>query len=93
MLTELAMSYTAEDFHRDYIKEHIAKLTPEELQQMLRPLPLETRLAGISAEQIRKYLNQLGRDKPAASRKSRRRSKGMKGAPCARPGRFTLPHG
>jgi hypothetical protein len=63
-----AMSFTMEDFNRQYIKEHFARLTPEEQQEALRALtpekqqevlqalPLERRLAGLSEEQIRQYL-------------------------------------
>jgi len=69
----LPMAYTMEDFKRDYVKEHLAKLSPEEQQHVLDSLPLDRRLAGLSAEQIRKYLNQLSHGKPAASRKSRRK--------------------
>ena len=65
------MSYTMEDFQRDYIKEHFAKLTPEEQrealqaltpeqqQEVFQKLPPENRLAGLSAEQIREYLDRL----------------------------------
>jgi hypothetical protein len=66
-----AMSYTVADFIRDYIKEHFGQLTPEEQQEVLRALPPEKqqevfrtlppelRLAGLSAEQIREYLEKL----------------------------------
>ena len=52
------MSYTIEDFQRQYAKDHFAKLTPEEQrealealpperqQELLRALPPEQRLAG-----------------------------------------------
>jgi hypothetical protein len=57
-----AMSYTMEDFKRDYIKEHFGLLTPEEkrqalerlspedLREVLQALPPEERLAGLSPE-------------------------------------------
>src|SRR5438132_14216423 len=63
------MAYTMEDFKRDYVKEHFARLTTEERQEILRSLPLaeleevlqalspEQRLAGLSAAQIRQYLD------------------------------------
>ncbi len=81
----LAMSYTMEDFNRDYIKTHFVKLTadeqrealkslaPEERREVLQSLPPAERLAGLSAEQIRQYLEQLASDSPAESRKPRRK--------------------
>jgi hypothetical protein len=81
----LVMPYTMEDFQRDYVKEHFAKLTPEEQrealqalppekqQAVLQALPLEKRLEGLSAEQIRQYLDKLTAGRPAASRKPRRK--------------------
>jgi hypothetical protein len=80
-----AMSYTMEDFKRDYIKEHFKKLTPEERrealesltpeeqQEVLQSLPPERRLAGLSAEQIRQYLEQLTAGRPGRPRKPRRK--------------------
>jgi hypothetical protein len=67
------MPYTMEDFERDYIKEHFPKLTPQEQQEVLQSLPLEKRLAGLSPEQIRQYLEQLTAGRPAAPRKPRRK--------------------
>jgi hypothetical protein len=67
------MSYTMEDFKRDYIKEHFAKLMPEEQQAVLQALPLENRLAGLSAEQIRAYLDRLTAAGSTKPRKSRRK--------------------
>jgi hypothetical protein len=103
------MSYTMEDFQRDYFMEHFAKLAPEKRQELLRSLslqerqevlqalpperlqevlqvlvaqqhrnvleslPVEVRLAGLSAEQIRQYLDQLTADRPARPRKERRK--------------------
>jgi hypothetical protein len=81
----LVMPYTMEDFERDYIKEHFAKLTPEEQREALERLPPERRrevleslppqerLAGLSAEQIRQYLDQLSAGGPAQPRKPRRK--------------------
>jgi hypothetical protein len=57
-----AMSYTLEDFKRDYIKEHFSRLTPEEqrealeglpperLREVLGALPPEARVVGLSLE-------------------------------------------
>jgi hypothetical protein len=58
-----AVAFTMEDFNRQYIKEHFARLTPEEQrealqalppeqqQQVLPALPPERRLAGLPPEQ------------------------------------------
>jgi hypothetical protein len=70
---DFAMSYTMEDFKRDYIKEHFAQLTPQEREEVLRSLPPEERLAGLSAEQIRQYLELLTARRPAAPSKPRRK--------------------
>ena len=57
------MSFTMEDFKRQYVKEHFARLTPEEQrealqalppeeqQEVLQALPPEKRLAGLPPEQ------------------------------------------
>jgi Mg/Co/Ni transporter MgtE len=56
----LAMPYTMEDFKRDYIKEHFRQLTPKEREEVLRSLPPEERLAGLSAEEMeREVLERL----------------------------------
>jgi hypothetical protein len=80
-----AVSFTIEDFNRQYIKERFARLTPEEQQealqalppeqqqQVLQALPPERRLAGLSAEQIRQYLDQLSARRTASARKPRRK--------------------
>ena len=59
-----AMTYTMEDFKRQYVKEHFAQLTteeqrealqrlsPEHLREVLEALPLEERLAGLSPQAI-----------------------------------------
>jgi hypothetical protein len=71
-----------EDFQRDFVKEHFARLTPEEQAEVLRALPPEQRLAGLppeqrlaglTAEQIREYLDRLTAGPPAAPRKRRRK--------------------
>jgi hypothetical protein len=59
------MSYTVEDFRRDYAREHLHQLTPQErmeglpAEERLRGLPLEERLNGLSADEIQAYLRQL----------------------------------
>jgi hypothetical protein len=46
-----AVSFTMEDFNRQYIKEHFAQLTPKEREEVLKTLPPEERLAGLPPEQ------------------------------------------
>jgi hypothetical protein len=82
----LAMPYTMEGFQCQFVKEHFARLTPaeredvikslppEEQEEVLRALPLERRLAGLSPEQIRQYLDRLSAAQPAAPRKPRRKT-------------------
>jgi hypothetical protein len=70
---DFAMSYTMEDFKRDFVKGHFAQLTPEEQQEVLQALPLERRLAGLSPEQIREYLDRLNAERPPKPRKPRRK--------------------
>jgi len=43
------MSYTMEDFKRDYVKQHFARLTPQEREEALRSIPAAERLAGLPA--------------------------------------------
>jgi hypothetical protein len=83
----LAMSYTMEDFRRDVAKKDFARLTaeeqrealealpPERQQEMLQALPPERRLAGLSEEQIRRYLDELTAGRPAEPRKPQRRGR------------------
>jgi hypothetical protein len=68
-----AMSYTMEDFKRDYHREQLLKLPPEKRQEIMESLPLEERLAGASAEQIRQYLDRLTAAPPTERRKPRRK--------------------
>ena len=79
------MSFTMEDFQRQYAREHFGRLTPEEqretleqlsperLREVLQSLPPEKRLAGLSGEQIRQYLERLTGARPAEPRKPRRK--------------------
>lgn len=81
----LAMSYTMEDFIRDYYVERFPELTadrqrealerlpPERRQELLQSLPAEERLAGLSPEQIRQYLEQKAASRPARPRKPKRK--------------------
>ena len=48
-------------------------LPPEKLQELFQALPLEQRLAGLSAEQIRQYLEQLTAGGSTEKRKPRRK--------------------
>ncbi len=48
----LVMAYTMADFRRDYIKEHLPELTPEQQEYVLQALPAEARLAGLPAEAL-----------------------------------------
>ena len=66
-----AMSFTMEDFNRQYIKEHFTQLTPLEREEVLRALPAEERLAGLSAEEIGRYLDQQTAQRSAGGRKPR----------------------
>jgi len=52
----IAMSYTMADFRRDVFKEEIAKLKPEELDEIIEQILLKRRLA---PDQIRQHLQQL----------------------------------
>ncbi len=81
------MSYTIDDFERDYFKKCFPRLTPAEQrealdelppktrQEFLQLLPPEERLAGLSAEQIRQYLERLTASaaEPRKPRKPRRK--------------------
>jgi hypothetical protein len=67
----IPMPYTMEDFQRQFVKKHFAKLTPEEREDVIKSLPPEERLAGLSAEQIRQYLDRLSAERSAAPRKPR----------------------
>ena len=62
----LAMSYTMEDFRRDYLKEHVKELTPEE---RLADLSLEERLESFSPAAIEEYLKRRQQRPPARKRR------------------------
>ncbi len=80
-----AVTFTMEDFNRQYVKEHFARLTPEERREaleslppqerreVLRSLPADELLAVLSAEQIRQHLEQRSAGRPAQPRKPRRK--------------------
>lgn len=83
----IAMTYTMEDFNRQYAKERFAKLTPEEQREAFERLSLEQRreflqallpeepLVGLSKEQVRQLVEQLAADRAAKPRKSRRKKR------------------
>jgi hypothetical protein len=54
-------------------REVLQSLPPEERREVLQSLPPEERLAGLSAEQIQQYLDQLTAARPTESRKPRRK--------------------
>jgi hypothetical protein len=68
------MPYTMEEFQRQFVKEHFPKLTREEREDVIKSLPPEERLAGLTEEQIRQYLNRVPAECPAAPRKPRRKT-------------------
>jgi hypothetical protein len=80
-----SMSYTMEDFIREdnlrlflrltaeERRKAVEALSPKEQQKMFEALPLEQRLAGLSAEQLRAYLDRLMDVGPEKPRKSRRK--------------------
>lgn len=57
-----AMSFTMEDFKREFIKEHFAKLTPEEQREVLQSLPPKEQAAALKwlpPERLREVLHLL----------------------------------
>jgi hypothetical protein len=88
------MTYTMEDFQRDYARRNFHRLTTQEQRKALQALsperrrelleslppdellgvlPPEQRLAGLTEEQIRRYLEQLTASRPGGKRKPRRK--------------------
>jgi hypothetical protein len=51
----------------------VAALPPAALREVLQSVPVEELLAGLSAEQIGEYLDQLTARRPSHTRKSRRK--------------------
>ena len=64
------MSYTMDDFRRDYVKEHLKDLTPEERLAGLAPedlcaaLPPQKYLQGLSPEELEALLAHLQKPAP-----------------------------
>jgi hypothetical protein len=69
----VTMSYTMQDFRRDYVIEHFPRLTPDQRAKVLQSLPPKELLAALSEEQIQQLLNQLTAGRPSAPRKTRRK--------------------
>ena len=53
--------------------EALERLPPERRREVLESLPPEERLSGLSAEQIRQYLDRLTAGRPPQPRKPRRK--------------------
>jgi Mg/Co/Ni transporter MgtE len=80
------MSYTMADYRRDTAKEFFRELTAEEQREVLQSLPPEQqrgllqslapeqRLAGLTTEEIGRYLKKLQSEHPSRKRKPRRRN-------------------
>ena len=68
------MSYTMADYRRDTAKEYLENLTPEQRMKVLQNLTPEQRLAGLSAEEIAKYLKKLRSERPSRKGKLRRKN-------------------
>ncbi len=66
------MSYTFEDFQRDYVLEHIHKLPPEDRMEGLTPddrlkgLSADDRLEGLSEDDLLKSLSVLSPEEKKA---------------------------
>ncbi|WP_446012093.1 hypothetical protein [Candidatus Electrothrix sp.] len=56
-LEGISVSYTMKDFQRDYVKNYLGMLSPDEVLD--RPSP-DDRLKGLSPEEIKLYLKNLG---------------------------------
>jgi hypothetical protein len=73
----LSMPYTMEDFRREYIRDHLKELTPQERLQGLSPEEVlkafspEERLRGLPPDQIESYLKH--HKKQATPRKRKRK--------------------
>lgn len=69
----IAMSYTMQDFRRDYIKDFFKDLTPEERHEAMKALTADDLLAVLSPEQIEQLREKLNAERPAAPPKKRRK--------------------
>jgi DNA-binding transcriptional MerR regulator len=62
-----------EDFRREYFQTKLSQLSQEEQVEVLQTLPPATRMAGLTAEQIREYLDKLNARRAPHPAKPRRR--------------------
>jgi hypothetical protein len=69
----IAMPFTMEDFDRQFVVKHFPELSDQEQEKVLRRLPPEKRLAGLTEEQIRQYLDRLSKGDAPQTRKPRRK--------------------
>lgn len=81
---DFLMAFTWADFERWYIKDHfrvlrpeeqrdaLEQLSPEQRRELFQLLPAEERLAGLTAEEIRQYLDQQPTGRRAQPRRPRR---------------------
>jgi hypothetical protein len=73
------MSYTMEDFRRDYVKAHLKDLTPQErleglsAEEVLRSLPLEDWLECLLEDEIKRFREKQKLVRPSPRRKPRRK--------------------
>src|SRR5262245_55103467 len=71
-----SMSFTMEDFKREYVKEHFKKLSPQEQREALQSLSPEERrelLESWPPEELQEYLDQLTTGRSTPPRKPRRK--------------------
>ena len=79
------MSFTMEDFKRQFVQDYfwllnteeqreaLKRLSPEQRREVLQAMPVEERLAGLSAEEIRRHLDRMTSGRPSEPRKPRRK--------------------
>ena len=70
----LPVPFTMDDFRRQFAKESLRRLSPKERAVLIESLPPEERLAGLTPDQIRQYLERQPAARPAPARKPRRKS-------------------
>jgi hypothetical protein len=68
-----AMPFTMNDFRRQFVKEHFPELTRKEREDVIQSLPPEERLAGLTQDEIRAYLEKMAAENPAPVPKRRRK--------------------
>ena len=65
----LTMSYTMQDFRREVAREYLQQLTAKERLEVLDQFSPEQRLAGLSVDQIKAYLQRLDKKSRAPKKK------------------------